>query len=233
MPTEKVAHLILSGGLGNSIYVQSQLRARYSSASSEFPNAPNLQVRVAPEPQLVVCKGIVADRVQKLRSGRSMLNWRCCRASYGTKCKVLYNPANPNHSGQRTALDTLDGKMYVTGCVNWFIKKGEPVCTDSPIVKPFLRKFIPAIRSDPCPDRIFHTSVVTSDLDTASLPLVMNPDCRKLCELTLDLSSIHLSLCKLKNRHWWQSGEKYHRIEEVIKVILGLADISFELWYAG
>jgi hypothetical protein len=59
------------------------------------------------------------------------------------------------------------------------------------------------------------------------------PDCRKLCDLTSDLSSIPLSLCKLKNRHWWQPGEKYHRIEEVIKVILGPADISFELWYAG
>jgi hypothetical protein len=42
-----------------------------------------------------------------------------------------------------------------------------------------------------------------------------------------------LNLFKLKNRHWWQSGEKYHRIEYVIKVNLGPADISFELWYSG
>jgi hypothetical protein len=123
MPTEKVAHLILSGGLGNFIYVQSRLRARYSSASSEFPNAHKLQVSVAPEPQLVVCKGIVADRVQKLKSGKSMLNWRCCRASYGTICKVLYDPANLRHSGLPIAFDSLDGKTYVTNCVNWFIKK--------------------------------------------------------------------------------------------------------------
>jgi hypothetical protein len=123
MPAEQVAHLVLSGGLGNSTYVQSQLRARYSSSYATFPNTRNLQVRVAPEPQLVVCKGIVADRVQKLRSGKSMLGWRCSRSSYGTLCKVLHDPTNPQHYGQKTAIDSLDGKTYVTGCVNWFIKQ--------------------------------------------------------------------------------------------------------------
>src|SRR6202034_122755 len=72
------AHLVLSGGLGNSPYVQRRLQERYSSGSAPFSNARSLQVRVAPEPQLVVCKGIVADRVQKLKSGRSVLGWRCC-----------------------------------------------------------------------------------------------------------------------------------------------------------
>jgi hypothetical protein len=123
MPTEQVSHLVLSGGLGNSAYVQSRLRARYSSTSSTFPNARNLQIRVAPEPQLVVCKGIVADRVQKLKSGKSMLGWRCSRSSYGTLCKVLYDGTNPKHRGQRTMVDSLDGKTYVSGCVNWFIKQ--------------------------------------------------------------------------------------------------------------
>ena len=130
MPTEQVAHLVLSGGLGNSIYVQSQLRARYASTYSTFPNARNLQIRVAPEPQLVVCKGIVADRVQKLKMGKSMLGWRCSRASYGTMCKVLYDPSNPQHRGQQTSLDSMDGKMYVTGCANWFIKQVSALCSD-------------------------------------------------------------------------------------------------------
>jgi hypothetical protein len=38
---------------------------------------------------------------------------------------------------------------------------------------------------------------------------------------------------KLKNRHWWNSGKKYHRINFVIKVNLGPADLSFELWHNG
>jgi hypothetical protein len=48
-----------------------------------------------------------------------------------------------------------------------------------------------------------------------------------------DLASLSLSLFKLKNRHWWNSGEKYHRIEYCIKVTFGPADINFELWHEG
>ena len=38
---------------------------------------------------------------------------------------------------------------------------------------------------------------------------------------------------KLKNRHWWNIGQKYHRINYVIKVALGAADLRFELWHNG
>ena len=122
-PKEEVAHLVLSGGLGNSPYVQSRLRSRYAFGNSSHSNARSIQIRVAPDPQLVVCKGNVADRVQKLKSGQSVLGWRCCRASYGTKCKMLYNPSIPQHLGQKTEIDPLDGKNYIVNCVDWFIKK--------------------------------------------------------------------------------------------------------------
>jgi len=36
---------------------------------------------------------------------------------------------------------------------------------------------------------------------------------------------------KMKNRHWWNTRAKYHRIEYIIKVALGPADIRFELWH--
>jgi hypothetical protein len=38
---------------------------------------------------------------------------------------------------------------------------------------------------------------------------------------------------KLKNRHWWNSGKKYHRVQYTVKVNLGPADICFELWHQG
>ena len=85
-----------------------------------------MQIRVAPDPQLVVCKGNVADRVQKLKSGQSVLSWRCCRASYGTLCKIMYNPQNPEHYGLPTELDPLDGKLYVKDYIDWFIKQVSP-----------------------------------------------------------------------------------------------------------
>ena len=128
-PNEQVAHLVLSGGLGNSAYVQSCLRTRYASGNPTHSNAQSIQLRVAPDPQLVVCKGNVADRVAKLKSGQSVLGWRCCRASYGTKCKMLYNPNNNQHIGLQTEIDLLDGKMYVVDCVDWFVKKASTPST--------------------------------------------------------------------------------------------------------
>ncbi|KAH8678627.1 hypothetical protein BGZ60DRAFT_555189 [Tricladium varicosporioides] len=232
-PTEQVAHLVVSGGLGNSAYVQQRLRERYSFGNCSFQNARSLQVRIAPEPQLVVCKGIVADRVQKLKSGKSVLGWRCSRASYGTLCKVLYNPDNPQHYGQRTERDSLDGKLYVTGCINWFIKQGEPVSIDFPIVRQFTRKCAPSTRLNPNPPRVFPTAVVSSEIDKNMLPLVMNSACQEICSITSDFSRLPLTMFKLKNRHWWNTGEKYHRIEYVVKVALGPADIQFELWHNG
>jgi hypothetical protein len=114
---------VLSGGLGNSAHVQTHIRERYSFGNAPFPNARCLQVRVAPDPQLVVCKGIVADRVQKIRTNRSVLEWRCSRASYGTTCKVLFDPQNPLHFGKSTQKDPFDGKLYIPDCISWFIKQ--------------------------------------------------------------------------------------------------------------
>ncbi|KAG4428755.1 hypothetical protein IFR05_015757, partial [Cadophora sp. M221] len=168
-PSEQVAHLVLSGGLGNSAYIQKRLRARYAFGASTFHNASNLQVRVAPDPQLVVCKGIVADRLQKLRGGQSVLGWRCCRASYGTICKVLYNPNNSLHFGQKTHRDAVDGKVYVSNVVDWFIKQGEPVSVDYPIVRTFTRKI-----TFGNPYRVFPVGIVVSHVDKDLLPFTMN-----------------------------------------------------------
>lgn len=82
-----------------------------------------MQVRIAPDPQLAVCKGMVADRVRKLKSGKAVLGWRCSRASYGTICRIKYNKKNPDHIGKKTERDSDNGKLYITKAVAWFIKK--------------------------------------------------------------------------------------------------------------
>ncbi|KAH9863883.1 hypothetical protein J1614_009815 [Plenodomus biglobosus] len=232
-PGQQVAHLVLSGGLGNSAYVQTCLYNRYASQNTTHPNARHMQIRIAPDPQLVVCKGNVFDRVQKLKTGQSVLGWRCCRASYGTMCKVLHEPDNPAHFGLRTELDPLDKKMYVMDCIDWFIKQGEPVSSDMPIVRNFSRKCPPASATNPTPPRVFPTEIICTQVDKSQLPLVKDDSCRSICRVDSDFTSLPLTLFKLKNRHWWNFGPKYHRITYVVKVNLGPADISFELWHNG
>ena len=166
-PHEQVAHLILSGGLGNSAYVQAQLRQHYQDTA--IPNAQSISVRIAPDPQLAVCKGLVADRVRKLLTSHSVLGWRCCRASYGTACKIAYDKRNPEHQEKQLVKDALNGKMYITQAIAWFVKKGEPVSVDNPIVHRFVKNVSPGD-----PRRAFPTSVIESDLEASQLPEQMN-----------------------------------------------------------
>jgi len=70
-------------------------------------------------------------------------------------------------------------------------------------------------------------------LSSLNIALLIRPACRSVCKVESDLASLSLSLFKLKNRHWWNSGEKYHRVEYCIKVAFGPADINFELWHEG
>ena len=110
--------------------MQDRLRARYLNGGGH-PNATAIQVRVAPDPQLAVCKGLVGDRLRKLKAGKPVLKWRCCRASYGTICKEIYSKDNPLHIGRPTTKDPMNSKLYVTQSIAWFIKKVRYVMVSS------------------------------------------------------------------------------------------------------
>ncbi|KAF2279926.1 uncharacterized protein EI97DRAFT_477419 [Westerdykella ornata] len=166
-PGEQVAHLVLSGGLGNSPYVQSRLRTYY--AQSAMPNAREVRVRVSPDPQLA---------------------------------------------------------LYIVQAIAWFVKKGEPVSVDKPIVHNFIKKIAPGD-----PRKAFPTSVIESHLDAARLPDQMNHETRILCEIQSDLSSADERKFIEKNKRFWNVGKHYLKIEYQVKVLIGPADIRFELWF--
>lgn len=112
--------MVLSGGLGSSAYV----RDRLSREMTIYPHqgAPQLKILQAPDPQLVVVKGLLLDRLQKLESGFiPVLINRRARASYGTVCKTKYNPAI--HEGEVVRKDPFDGEMYAMDQIDWIIKK--------------------------------------------------------------------------------------------------------------
>jgi hypothetical protein len=86
------------------------------------PCASQIRILQAPDPQLVVVKGLLLDRMQKLDSGtQPVLITRRARASYGMVCKEKYNPAL--HAHEDVKVDPLDGEMYAMGQIDWIIKK--------------------------------------------------------------------------------------------------------------
>ncbi|KAF2718548.1 hypothetical protein K431DRAFT_129934 [Polychaeton citri CBS 116435] len=229
LPSTQINHLVLSGGLGQSVYVQQRLRERYgtsANSTTRHPNALQMQVRVAPDPQLAVCKGLVADRLRKLRTNESVMGWRCCRASYGVTCRELYDKRNPHHAHRPTEKDKYDGCIYVPHCIHWFVKKGEPVSTDAPIIHEFCRKMTPGNGN-----RVFPTKVVMSYNDLERLPAGVNEDVTPLCDIASDLTGADETRFKERNKRFWKSGERFLEIFYEIRVLIGPADLTFELWF--
>jgi hypothetical protein len=117
-------YMILSGGLGSSAYVRDRLR--HELIFNPHPGARHIKILQAPDPQLVVVKGLLLDRMQKLESGNTtaVLTKRRARASYGVSCKIRFNPAT--HSGEHLERDPLDGIVYALSQIDWLIKKVRP-----------------------------------------------------------------------------------------------------------
>ena len=77
--------------------------------------------------------------------------------------------------------------------------------------------------------KLWQTHVVMSTVPSDQLPSSLNQDgARRLCDVESVLKDRGVEM-KLKNRHWYQRGEKYLRAKFDIKVILGAADLKFQL----
>lgn len=54
-------------------------------------------------------------------------------------------------------------------------------------------------------------------------------DAQILCEVQSDLSAADDKHFKRKNRHFWTAGKTYLRVDYQVRVLIGPADILFEL----
>ena len=61
------------------------------------------------------------DRIQTIGRGNVIFKERCCRVSYGVRCRQEYQPNK--HVGQKVIQDPLDGKRYVENQIDWFVKQ--------------------------------------------------------------------------------------------------------------
>ena len=124
-----------------------------------------------PEPQLVVVKGLLLDRMQRLDSGvRSVLSHRRARASYGVVCKQRYDPII--HGEEKPVRDPMDGLMYAMDQIDWVIRKGDVVDPEQPTISDYKKKVDPR-----APVKVWDNFIMISHNDRDSLP--RNTDDRK------------------------------------------------------
>ncbi|KAI1333540.1 hypothetical protein F5Y15DRAFT_410294 [Xylariaceae sp. FL0016] len=223
-----LSHMILSGGLGSSKYVRDRLQ--HGLMVHPHPYAQQTKIIQAPDPQLVVVKGLLLDRLQGLDSGLApVIVSRIARASYGLICKAKYNPQI--HFGETVKKDPYDGELYAMGQIDWLIRKGDPVSTNTPIISSFTKKVDPGDAN-----RTWDSIIMISDLDRNFLPHnIDQPGAKQLCVVKSDLTGVQHNemVMKRKARRLIFKGKKFYLCMFEVRAVVAPADIKFELWFAG
>lgn len=221
-PGESISFLVMSGGLGGSPYLRQRLRNRYQLAGgANLSNAHGMEILVSPEPQLAVVHGIVMGRIQELKTSTAVYTERCCANSYGIVVRRPYNPGE--HLGEDVVIDPRDKQKWAEKQIHWFIRQGEIVSTAEGIKHHYRLKIDYSRFASP-----WRATLVMSSLPAYQLPKSMKSHgVKPLCsvESILDRGDM-----KLKNRHWYNLGPKYYRAEFELRVLVGPADLKFQMW---
>ncbi|SPJ84068.1 related to hsp70 protein [Fusarium torulosum] len=132
---EQVKYMILSGGLGSSVYVRETIQQMFTN--NPHPSATEIAVVPCREPQLAVARGLLFSHQQRWENDRMpVIVSHIARASYGVIVQQLYSPAQ--HFGEDIRDDPYErNKRWAVNQVQWLIKKGDIVYPDTPLIKRF------------------------------------------------------------------------------------------------
>ncbi|KAL9120571.1 MAG: hypothetical protein Q9187_002873 [Circinaria calcarea] len=235
---KEVNHLVLSGGLGSSLYVKKKLTERYVNNIKAYPHAKNLKIHTADDPyalplsnspqgQTAVVQGLVINHAQKREHGTAVLKSRTCPASYGVLHQTPYDEVL--HTGMKIERDPLDNAMYAVDVIQWFVKKGDQLSENTHKSYNFMRKISP---SDKLQNGQWKSTVVISWKDVDYLPKALGDGAKILCTIKSDTSHLKLrDLEKVPEWHYLRTAYFVARYE--IRVIIEVANILFEVWYDG
>ncbi|KAL5358279.1 hypothetical protein BJX96DRAFT_173296 [Aspergillus floccosus] len=223
-PHDRISYLVLSGGFGSSPYVRERLHQRYAIPGvAKYPNVLGLQVLMAEEPQLAVVHGLVLDRIQQLKRGVVVFGSRCSPVSYGIVCDLLYDPEK--HIGEPVRRDPRDNNLYAVDQIQWLIVQGA-VVPHTGISKDFQLKIKPGEEHLP-----WKVHIVMSTNPPEQLPQSMGgKGVQQVCSLAVSTEDVDR---KLKNGRWYSTRPQYWRATFEIRVVVGAADLTFQLWSKG
>jgi hypothetical protein len=165
--------------------------------------------------------------------------------SYGIICDKIYDPET--HVGEPVRLDPRDKKTFAIDQVDWLVIQVEPISFYScycfywdrteltsanfqgnsipytGIRKEFQLKMDTGRETGP-----WKVQIVMSTLTPERLPSSLSQSGVDLvCSLEIATESVDK---KLKNRHWYSRKPAFWRTKFDVKVVVGPADLSFQLW---
>ena len=184
--------------------------------------------------QLVVCKGLVIDRLHQLKYNTFILPSLRCRSSYG----ILYNEPFDNKKiydkKTRIRRDPNNGKKYAIGQIHWFLRQGELISRDKPISHDFFRCIDVG-----SPEMIWKDTIARSDSQAERLPSsIYEGDAAAVCDIELILSvdtleKIYSAKRKQKRLFGIKIGKDFWKISHKVLVHVSSANIRFEVQFNG
>ncbi|OTA99090.1 hypothetical protein M426DRAFT_257606 [Hypoxylon sp. CI-4A] len=204
---DRLDHIILSGGLGASEYVQKQLEARYNQQSAR-KILRDVTLHPSSLPQLCVCKGLLYERIHNLQYGSSSFTKLCSQFSFGIVKMQDFDRFNSSHkqADKEGRGKTIENKKLIE-YVQWFIHKGSPRLPSEVVTRPSYVTFSSDV---PKSDFVGQICIVSSILEDP-------PE-----HLTSDKK------VQSKPKHWYSSKKGYQRVDFDICATLGAAEVKFE-----
>lgn len=221
--------MVLSGGLGSSVYVRNALESRFRA--SPHANAQNVAILPCMDPQLVVVRGLLLDKQQSLDTGNTpVLGARIARASYGVVVQEVYSPNI--HFNEDLRQDIYEpNKRWAVNQIQWLIQKGDVIYPNQPLIKSF------EIRVGPNDgNRAWDSEIVVSHNERNFLPRSLKQaGAIRLCNVKSNLTGVqHHQLVQMYKRGTcFSRGYTFYICRFEVRVIVAPADLRFELWFGG
>ncbi|KAF4995983.1 hypothetical protein FDECE_12609 [Fusarium decemcellulare] len=227
--SDQVTRMILSGGLGSSVYVQRRIREHFTRFS--HPNALHVVVIPSRFPQITVVRGLLFDHKQKRETGnKPVLATYIARASYGVVIRELYTPER--HFNEQIEQDEHDpSQRWAVNQIQWVIRKGDSVDPNEPVVKQFVIRLNPGQTT-----RSWNSQIVISRNEPDVLPRSLRQaGVKRLCLVKSNLTGVqqHELVLKKKRGTCFSNGYRYYNCVFDVRVIVAPADLRFELWFGG
>ncbi|KAI1862670.1 uncharacterized protein JN550_010195 [Neoarthrinium moseri] len=225
----RLNHIILSGGLGSSRYVQNKIESEYNQPHRSLLNG--VQVHVSTDPRLCVCKGLLYERIQGLLTQKAAISRLACRQSYGILCDTKYNKWHKKQRqlGKIAKIESeKDGVKVIKDTVEWFVRKGNIVAHGEE--KKF--KYSLFYPSDTAKSALIGTiKIVTSSMDSPPEVKTRRQEVQDETTLICDFATLSDSHIILKNNKWYSRllGKKPSKeVRFEIASTVGPAEVKFE-----
>lgn len=167
---QKVNALILVGGFGQSEFLATCLRKRFSERE------PTIEVLQPVNAWTAVVRGAVLRGLE----GKELVLSRKARRHYGTKMSQNFDAAI--HPQNVKYWDKWEECWRARDQMRWFIRKGDTISSSEPVVFPFSRSF------GRVSSRITVDDLVVCDDDDA--PTQFNAKTRSICSMRADLKDV-------------------------------------------